>query len=191
MPGQAAAFLDRTSRDRSTFSTFRRAVIAISNGPVFNGRISFTNRMKPKFDVRAWMREPLIHFILIGAAIFVWYKIAGQPGAVRDTTQTVSRRVVLDEAKLHELMVQFEQNQGRVPTRAELSQLVDDWVREEVLCRSALAAGVDRNDPVIRQRLMNLMQWYLDGEGADGEPGQDALRRYYEGDSAGATNTIL
>jgi hypothetical protein len=88
-------------------------------------------------------------------------------------------------------MVNFEQNQSRAPTRAELSKLVDDWVREEVLCRSALAAGVDRNDPVIRQRLVNLMQWYLAGQGADGEPGQDTLRRYYEGDPTGATNTVL
>jgi hypothetical protein len=72
-----------------------------------------------------------------------------------------------------------------------LSQLVDAWIREEVLCRSALTAGVDRNDPVIRQRLVNLMQWYLAGEGADGEPGQDSLRRYYEADPAGVTNTLV
>jgi hypothetical protein len=49
----------------------------------------------------------------------------------------------------------------------------------------------DRNDPVIRQRLVNLMQWYLTGEGADGEPGQDTLRRYYEDGQAGATNALL
>jgi hypothetical protein len=97
----------------------------------------------------------------------------------------------VDDAKLRELMIQFEQNQGRVPTRAELSQLVDDWVRQEVLCRSALAAGVDRHDPVIRQRLVNLMQWYLAGQGADGEPGQDSLRSYYQNDPTGATNTVV
>jgi len=137
------------------------------------------------------MGEPLLHFVLIGAAIFAWYKIASKPVEVFDTARPLSRRIVVDEARLHELMLSFEQNQGRVPTRAELSKLVDDWVREEVLCRSALAAGVDRNDPVIRQRLVNLMQWYLAGEGSDGEPGQDALRRYYEGDQAGATNILL
>ncbi|HLX95431.1 MAG TPA: peptidylprolyl isomerase [Verrucomicrobiae bacterium] len=147
--------------------------------------------MKPMSDPRALLREPLLHFILIGAAIFAWYKIASKPIAPSDTARILPSRIVVDGSKLRELMVNFEQNQGRVPTRAELSKLVDDWVREEVLCRAALAAGVDRNDPVIRQRLMNLMQWYLAGEGADGEPGQDALRRYYEGDSAGATNTIL
>jgi peptidyl-prolyl cis-trans isomerase C len=147
--------------------------------------------MKPMSDVRTWMREPLVHFILIGAAIFAWYKIASKPVEVSETTRAVPRRIVVDTAKLHELMVNFEQNQGRVPTRAELSQRVNDWVREEVLCRSALAAGVDRNDPVIRQRLVNLMQWYLAGEGADGEPGQDTLRNYYEADTAGTINTLV
>jgi peptidyl-prolyl cis-trans isomerase C len=147
--------------------------------------------MKPMSGLRALMREPLLHFILIGAAIFMLYEMAGKPAVTADVARPVSRRIVVDQAQLRELMVNFEQNQGRVPTRAELSKQVDDWVREEVLCRAALVAGVDRNDPVIRQRLVNLMQWYLAGEGADGEPGQDALRRYYEGDSAGATNTLL
>ena len=147
--------------------------------------------MKPKFDVRAWLREPLLHFVVIGAALFAWYQMASKPAAAPDSSRTESRRIVVDEAKLQELMIQFEQNQGRPPTRAELSQLVDDWIREEVLCRSALAAGVDRNDPVIRQRLVNLMQWYLAGQGADGEPGQDSLRSYYENDPTGATNTVV
>ena len=147
--------------------------------------------MKPKSAVRAWMREPLLHFILIGAAIFVWYKIAGKPVAAPNIPQTDFHRIVVDDAKLHELMIQFEQNQGRAPTRAELSRLVDGWVREEVFCRSALAAGVDRNDPVIRQRLVNLMQWYLTGQGADGEPGQDSLRNYFENDPTGATNVLV
>ena len=145
-------------------------------------------------SLQTLLREPLLHFILIGAALFVWYKIASKPVVASDTarsTRSISNRIVVDEAKLHELMINFEQNQNRVPTRAELSKLVDDWVREEVLCRSALAAGVDRNDPVIRQRLVNLMQWYLVGEGADGEPGQDTLRNYYEKDQAVATNTLV
>jgi len=152
---------------------------------------TFKNGMKPMSDWRTWLREPLLHFILIGAAIFAWFKIAGKPVPASNATRAESRRIVVDEARLHELMIHFEQNQDREPTRAELSQLVDGWVREEVLCRSALAAGVDRNDPVIRQRLVSLMQWYLAGEGADGEPGQDTLRNYYEAGAAGATNTLV
>ena len=147
--------------------------------------------MKPRYDLQAWMREPLLHFVLIGAAIFAGYQIASKPAAPSETPRTDSRRIVVDEAKLRELMIQFEQNQGRAPTRPELAQLVDDWIREEVLCRSALAAGVDRHDPVIRQRLVNLMQWYLAGQGADGEPGQDSLHRYYESDPTGVTNILI
>jgi len=147
--------------------------------------------MKPNPDVRIWLREPLLHFILIGAAIFAGYKIFSKPVTAPNILRTDSRRIMVDATKLHELMVYFEQNQGRAPTRAELSQLVDDWIREEVLCRSALAAGVDRNDPVIRQRLVNLMKWYLAGEGADGEAGQDSLRSYYEADPGAATHTLV
>jgi hypothetical protein len=137
------------------------------------------------------MREPLVHFVLIGTAIFAVYAMVSKPFDTSDAAASESTRIVVDQAKLHELMVNFEQNQSRHPTRAELSKLVDDWVREEVLCRSALAAGVDLHDPVIRQRLVNLMQWYLAGQGADGEPGQDALRNFYENDPAGGSNSVL
>jgi hypothetical protein len=149
--------------------------------------------MKPMSNLRAWAGEPLLHFVLIGAAIFLLYKTIGKPAEASDTARPVSRRIVVDQAQLRELTVKFEQSQGRKPNHVELSKMVDDWVREEVLCRAALVAGVDRNDPIIRQRLVNLMQWYLAGESADGAPGQDALRRYYEPDSeqVGATNVLL
>jgi hypothetical protein len=169
-------------------------MIAIIGEAVSNWNIlASENCMKSKFSLRVLAGEPLVHFILIGAAIFLLYETLGKKAAASDTARPVSRRIVVDQAQLHELTVKFEQSQGRKPNRVELSKAVDDWVKEEVLCRAALVAGVDRNDPIIRQRLVNLMQWYLAGEGTDGEPGQNALRRYYEADSeqAGATNALL
>jgi hypothetical protein len=147
--------------------------------------------MKLPPSLRALAGEPLLHFILIGAAIFVLYGTVRKPVEAMDAARPVSRRIIVDKARLHELMVKFEQIEGRKPSHAELTRMVDDWVREEVLCRAALVAGVDRNDPFIRQRLVYLMQWYLAGSGGDGEPAQDALRRYYEADRYRATNALL
>src|SRR5882724_7421109 len=115
--------------------------------------------MKSSSGLRALAREPLLHFILIGAAIFALYGSFHKPAEASDTARTISRRIVVDKTRLHELVAAFEQNEGRKPNRAELSKMVDDWVRDEVLFRAALMAGVDRNDPAIHQRLVNLMKW--------------------------------
>jgi len=127
-----------------------------------------------------WLREPLVHFVVIGLAIFLFYDLRRAPEVTADSVPPVSRRVAVSEAKLRELMVIFEQNKGRKPSREELSVAADEWVRDEILARSALLAGLDRNDPVIRQRLVKLMQWYLAGSTANGEPSEEELRRYFE-----------
>ena len=44
--------------------------------------------------------------------------------------------------------------------------MIDDFVREEVYYREALALGLDRNDTVIRRRLQQKMEFLTD-TGAD------------------------
>ncbi len=127
-----------------------------------------------------WLREPLVHFLFTGFAIFLFYDLRRAPEVAADSVPPVSRRIEISEAKLRELMFVFEQNKGRMPAKEELSVAADDWVREEILARSALLAGLDRNDPVIRQRLVKLMQWYLTGSNASGEPSEEELRRHFE-----------
>lgn len=129
----------------------------------------------------SWWREPLLHFGLIGAIIFgvsaFWTKSA--PGAV-ETRQGVSRQIHLSESRLRELFAQFKQNEGHPPSSGELNKAADDWVHDEVLYREGLIAGLDRNDPVIRQRLVKLMQWYLVGASSGGEPGESEMRQHFE-----------
>ena len=142
-------------------------------------RITATIPSRPPAASVRWWREPVLHFILIGAAVFGIYEWRRPPQEAVDAVQPVSRRVVISEAKLRDLMYLFEQNEGRKPSHAELTKAGDDWAREEILSRSALLVGLDRNDPVIRQRLVKLMQWYLAGSGGGGEPGEDELRQYF------------
>lgn len=128
-----------------------------------------------------WLREPLLHFLLMGAVLFfVWDRFRPPEVAGTDVVPPVSRRIDVSEAKLAELMRLFEQNEGRRPSHAELTAAADDWTRDEILSRSALLAGLDRNDPVIRQRLAKLMQWYLAGSAQGGEPSEEEMRRYFD-----------
>jgi hypothetical protein len=45
-----------------------------------------------------------------------------------------------------------------LPNQTELQQLVDAWIHEEVLYRESLNRGLDRNDEIVRRRLVQKMQ---------------------------------
>jgi hypothetical protein len=109
------------------------------------------------------VREPLIHFLVIGAAIFVLSaRFGGEQGsAPRD-------RIVVTEGRVQQLAQIFTRTWQRPPTAQELRALIDAHVQEEVYYREALKLGLDRDDIVIRRRMQQKMEFLT-------EPGEDAL----------------
>jgi len=101
------------------------------------------------------LKEPLFHFFLIGAAIFVWFHI------VAPQTETVENLqvITIDEDDVARLADQFEARWKRRPNDAELEALVKASIREEVLVREARKLGLDRGDTVIRSRLSQKMDF--------------------------------
>jgi hypothetical protein len=97
------------------------------------------------------IREPLVHFLLIGAALFLLFEWGG--GGEGD------RRIVITRGQIEHLAQSFEVVWLRPPTDEELQGLVDDYVREEVAIREAIAMGLDRDDTVIRRRLRQKMEF--------------------------------
>ena len=97
---------------------------------------------------RRLLREPLVHFLAIGLAVFLLYgQRTGAPAQRQDSV------IVVTPAQVGRLAEQFEAVWRRPPNEAELAGLVEDHVREEVYYREALALGLDRDDTVIRRRL--------------------------------------
>ena len=96
--------------------------------------------------MRTLLRDPLLHFVLLGAGLFALYRlVAGEdigPSEIVVTARTVES-----------LADNWQRTWQRPPTQAELDRLVDDYVREEVLYREALAMGLDRDDTIVRRRL--------------------------------------
>ncbi|MFM9089432.1 MAG: peptidyl-prolyl cis-trans isomerase [Cyanobium sp.] len=106
-----------------------------------------------------WLREePLAQFLLIGAGLFALHWAVGsrQPvGEIRVTPEQVAT-----------LAAMHNRTWQRPPTRAELEALVDDWIRGEVAVREARAQGLDQEDPIIKRRLRQKME-FLAEEPAD------------------------
>jgi len=107
--------------------------------------------------MRRLLREPLLHFFVLGALLFALY--AGlNPGAAGAADE-----IVVTRGQQQNLQLQFLRTRQRAPTADEQRGLVDNWVREEVLYREGVALGLDRNDPVVRRRVGQKVEFIADG----------------------------
>jgi PPIC-type PPIASE domain len=108
------------------------------------------------------VREPLVHFILIGAAVFAVYALVRGGAEERD-------RIVVTEGRVAQLAQIFTKTWQRPPTKKELRGLVDTFVKEEIYYREAVKLGLDRDDTLIRRRMKQKMEFLT-------EPGDDLLK---------------
>jgi hypothetical protein len=126
---------------------------------------------------RTLLKEPLLHFLALGAALFVYFHLSGGGSAGPGST-----RIVVTGGQIAHLEAGFARTWQRPPTEEELKHLVDEWVKEEIAVREAMAAGLDRDDTVIRRRLRQKLEFLAD-DAADAAPPTDAeLMALYERD---------
>lgn len=112
-------------------------------------------------------KEPLVHFLAIGAALFIYFHVSGGGSAGPGST-----RIVVTGGQIAHLEAGFARTWQRPPTEEELKNLLDEWVKEEIAVREAMAAGLDRDDTVIRRRLRQKLEFLAD-EAADATPPTD------------------
>jgi hypothetical protein len=119
-----------------------------------------------RVDLTKFLKDPLAHFVLLGAAIFVAFALLeDEPGADE-------RQIVIPEAEIDGLWGAMSMIYGRAPSEAEIEQLIEPRIREEVLYREALALGLDRDDSQVRQRLVEKMT-FLSEDLLPAEPPSD------------------
>lgn len=123
--------------------------------------------------VRRAARDPVVRFLVIGAALFAaheWRRVA------RD----VGDPIVVSSGFVEGLREEHRQRFGRVPSPGELERAVTDYVREEALVREATALGLDRGDSIIRRRLAQKMEMQLRGGLEIARPDDAAIRAYVD-----------
>jgi hypothetical protein len=121
------------------------------------------------------LREPLIHFLLIGAALFAAYPYLQPARRVAPAAQEIQLSV--DE--LSQLAVLFRSQWKRDPTRDEFARMVEQKAQSEVLYREALAMGLDKNDEIVKRRMAQKMQFLAEDVAAAREPTTDELKAWY------------
>ena len=118
------------------------------------------------------LREPLAHFLVLGAALFLLFGTINRHGGSEPAN------IVVSQAQINHLATGFARTWRRPPTAEELEGLVRDFIREEVYYREAIALGLDRDDAVIRRRLQQKLEFVSEDVAALAEPTDADLRAY-------------
>lgn len=121
-----------------------------------------------------WLREPLLHFLLLGVLLFALFEgLGGNRGVM-------SNRITVTTAQVQQLVAFFTRTWQRAPTEAELKGLVDEYVREEIAYREAVAMGLDRDDTVIRQRMRQKLEFLAEDAASATPPTAVELQAYLD-----------
>lgn len=123
--------------------------------------------------MKSIVREPLVHFLLIGLLLFLVYGKAAPPS-------DEGRRITVDKAAIAGLAGQFNATWSRPPTRDELNGLIENHVRDEILYREGVALGLDKDDPVIKRRLRQKLEVLIEEEGNAAAPTDAVLAAYLQ-----------
>src|SRR5262249_3917788 len=79
------------------------------------------------------LREPLLHFLLLGAALFVVFGLIGKV--------TSTEKIIISGEDVQKLIKGFEYDNKRSPTPKEVEKIIADEVRTEILSREAVKEG--------------------------------------------------
>jgi hypothetical protein len=119
----------------------------------------------------ALLREPLLQFLVLGAILFGLFHLVDREKA------EAPARIVISSARIANLADGFARTWRRPPGKEELQGLVDDYIRDEVFYREGRAAGLDRDDVIIRRRVRQKMEFLAEDMSAP-EPSEAQLVAY-------------
>jgi hypothetical protein len=120
------------------------------------------------------LREPLVHFLLLGTILFGVFALVGDRGRAR------AGHIVVTPGHIEHLTIGFTRTWQRPPTAQELAGLIDDYIREEVLYREAVAMGLDRDDTIVRRRLRQKLEFLTEETVETAAPSEAELQTFLQ-----------
>lgn len=127
--------------------------------------------------MRKIFSEPIVHFLAVGALLFWLFAIFS------DSDQTSDYQIVIKQSDLDVLYANFTRTWQRQPSEQEMNGLLEDWIREEIAYREALALGLEQEDAYIKRRLRMKMELILNDMSNLGQPTDQELADFLEQNS--------
>lgn len=122
-------------------------------------------------------KEPLVHFLLLGALLFAAYGWLNRGAS--DAGRNAAPPVRITASEVTWLQETWARQWQRKPTPEELRGLVTEFLKEELLAREARAMGLDQDDIIVRRRLAQKMEFLVQDTSRLAEPTEDDLRRFF------------
>jgi len=119
--------------------------------------------------IKKTMREPLVHFLLIGAGLFLLFNFTNGPAGDKPN------RIVVTPGQVEQMTARFTRTWMRPPTQQEIAGLIESYLRDEIYYREALAMGLDKDDASIRRRMRQKLEFILEDISAQADPTDEAL----------------
>lgn len=124
--------------------------------------------------MKKWLKEPLLHFLLLGALIFLLY-------SQTNPSEDSDYKIVIDDDKINHINALWELQWKREPTQEELKGLIDNYIRQEIMYQEALRLNLDHNDEIVKRRLSQKMEFMANDLTKLIEPAtEEKLQRYFD-----------
>jgi PPIC-type PPIASE domain len=121
--------------------------------------------------IRELRGEPILHFLLIGIALFGAYRWMA-PG------DSAGHRIVITQGVVDDLVTQHVAARGREPSSSELNHLIESYVRDEILYREGARLGLDRDDIVVKRRVRQKIELIAEEDASTRAPSDADLAAY-------------
>ena len=125
--------------------------------------------------IKRCLRQPLLHFLIAGFALFVLYG-----GLHRSTINQDPQRIEITPEVVQRIAISWLARWQRPASEQQLQGLIDDYVKEEILYREALKLGLDKDDTIIRRRLAQKMDFLAEDLASLREPAPGVLEAWYK-----------
>jgi hypothetical protein len=122
-------------------------------------------------NIKSALKEPVLHFLLIGIAIFAAYGLVAP-------RSNEGARIVVSQGVVDALAREYQARWQRPPAERELAGLVDAYIRDEIMYREGTALGLDRDDPVIKRRVRQKLDVIAEEQLAHDAPTDADLTAY-------------
>jgi hypothetical protein len=124
--------------------------------------------------IKKYLQEPLLHFLVLGGFIFLFY------AAVNNGFTEEEKKIIISQAKIDQLTYIWQKKHMRKPTKEERQKMIDGEIYAEVMSREAVKLGLDKEDGIIRRRLVQKMTFVSANFSALLEPSDTELKKYLE-----------
>lgn len=125
----------------------------VTDAPEESGDTGHTIRHSFAGRMASLLRDPLSHFLLIAAALFLIWPL------ISDRVAPPPNQITIAPPQVQRLIAVFYKTHLRMPNADELSALVEAEIRTEIYYREGIALGLDRDDEIIRRRIAQKLQF--------------------------------